>query len=398
MKIVADQQIPHAAQAFSAFAEVTLCNGREITAEKIQHADVLLLRSVTVVDANLLEHSQVKFVASATSGLNHIDLDYLQGNDIGFAHARGSNARSVAEFVLSSLFVLADQNDFKFKDKTVGVIGCGEVGSRVIALLETMGVKTIMNDPPLKDALGKDDPGKYDHGKDESSDGQYRDIKEIFSADIITLHVPLTSNGPYPTHNLLDMEFLSQLNDDVILINTARGGVINEVALKNHLACHKNMKVVLDVWEDEPNIDLDLLTQSDIGTPHIAGYSADGKIRATEMIFESICEFFKLDHKWNPDFELPVTNSLELPLGSELNDQDAIQMAILASYDVRGDSASLRQLSGISAEQRGQYFDELRKNYPVRREFPATVFHLPEGRKTLAGKLKQLGFNVKTFS
>jgi len=383
MKIVADQQIPHVAQAFSAFAEVTLCNGREITAEKIQHADVLILRSVTVVDANLLEDSQVKFIASATSGLDHIDLDYLQQNDIGFAHARGSNARSVAEYVLSSLFVLADQNDFKFKVKTVGVIGCGEAGSRVIELLETMGVKTIMNDPPLQD---------------ESGDGKYRDIKEIFSADIITLHVPLTSDGPYPTQDLLDMEFLGQLNDDVILINTARGGVINEAALKNHLACHKDMKVVLDVWEDEPDIDLDLLTQSDIGTPHIAGYSADGKIRATEMIFESICEFFKLDYKWNPVFGLPAANSLELPLGSELDDQDAMQMAILASYDVRGDSASLRQLPGISIEQRGQYFDELRKNYPVRREFPATVFHLPEGRKTLAGKLRQLGFNVKTFS
>jgi erythronate-4-phosphate dehydrogenase len=381
MKIIADQQIPHVAQAFSAFAEVTLCNGREITAEKIQQADVLLLRSVTVVDANLLEGSQVKFVASATSGVNHIDLDYLQQNNIGFTHARGSNARSVAEYVLSSLFVLADQNDFKFKGKTAGVIGCGEVGSRVVELFEAMGVKTIMNDPPLKD---------------ESGDEQYRDIKEVFSADIITLHVPLTSDGPYPTQDLLDMEFLNQLNDDVILINTARGGVINETALKNHLACHKDMKVVLDVWEDEPDIDIDLLTQSDIGTPHIAGYSADGKIHATEMIFESICEFFKLDYKWDPVFELPAANSLELPLGSELDDQDVIQMAILASYDVRGDSASLRQLSGISVEQRGQYFDELRKNYPVRREFPATVFHLPEARETLAGKLEQLGFKVKT--
>jgi erythronate-4-phosphate dehydrogenase len=393
MKIVADQQISHVAQAFSAFAEVTLCKGREITAEKIQHADVLLLRSVTVVDANLLEGSQVKFVASATSGVNHIDLDYLQKNNIGFAHARGSNARSVAEYVLSSLFVLADQNDFKFKGKTAGVIGCGEVGSRVVELFETMGVKTIMNDPPLKDAQGKDV-----HGQDESGDEQYRDIHELFSADIITLHVPLTSDGPYPTQDLLGMEFLNQLNDDVILINTARGGVINETALKNHLACHKDMKVVLDVWEDEPDIDIDLLTQSDIGTPHIAGYSADGKIHATEMIFESICEFFKLDYKWDPVIELPAANSLELPLGSELDDQDAIQMAILASYDVRGDSASLRQLSGISTEQRGQYFDELRKNYPVRGEFPATVVHLPEGRKTLAGKLKQLGFKVKIFS
>ena len=383
MKIIADQQISHVAQAFSEFAEVTLYNGREITAEEIHDADVLLVRSVTAINANLLEDSQVKFVATATSGLNHVDLDYLRQNNIGFTHAKGSNARSVAEYVLSSLFVLADQHDFKFKDKTVGIIGCGEVGSRVVELLETIGVKTIMNDPPLKA---------------ESGNEQYRDLHEVFSADIITLHVPLTKDGPCPTFNLLDEKFLSQLNDNVILLNTARGGVINEAALKNHLACHKDMKVVLDVWEDEPDIDLELLTQIDIGTPHIAGYSTDGKIHATEMIFGSICDFFKLDYKWNPIFELPAANSLELPLGSELDDQDAIQMAILASYDVRGDSASLRQLPGISIEQRGHYFDELRKNYPVRREFPATVFHLPEGRKTLAGKLKQLGFNVKTFS
>ncbi len=179
-------------------------------------------------------------------------------------------------------------------------------------------------------------------------------------------------------------------------MNTARGGVINEAALKNQLACYENMKVVLDVWEDEPDIDLDLIKLCDIGTPHIAGYSTDGKILATKMIFELLCEFFKLDYKWNPVFELPAVNRLELPFGSELDDQDAIQMAILASYDVRSDSASLRQLSGIGIEQRSQYFDELRNNYPVRREFPATVFHLPESRETLIGKLKRLGFNVKT--
>jgi len=380
MKIVADQQIPKVAQAFSAFAEVMLCNGREITAEKIHDADVLLLRSVTAVNANLLEDSQVKFVASATSGLNHVDLAYLQQNNIGFAHARGSNARSVAEHVLSSLFVLADQYDFKFKEKTIGVIGYGEVGSCVVELLEILGIETIINDPPLKD---------------ESENVQYRDIQEIFSADIISLHVPLTSEGPYPTQNLIDAKFLSQLNDDVILLNTSRGGVINEAALKDHLACHKEMRVVLDVWKNEPDIDLELLTRIDIGTPHIAGYSTEGKIRATEMIFESICEFFKLDYTWEPVFELPAANSLELPLESELDDQDAIQMAILASYDVRSDSASLRQIPEISVEQRGQYFDELRKNYPVRREFPATVFHCPASRKTLADKLLKLGFNVK---
>jgi len=242
MKIIADQQILHVAQAFSELAEVTLCDGREITAESIHEADVLLVRSVTPVNANLLQGSQVKFVASATSGQNHIDSDYLQRNNIGFAHAKGSNARSVAEYVLSSLSVLADQYDFKLKDKTVGIIGCGEVGSRVVAMLETMGIQCIMNDPPLKDSL-----------ENSANTGeQYRDLQEVLSADIVTLHVPLTEDGPYPTQKLVDADFLDILNDDVILLNTSRGGVIDEAALKIHIACHSNMrhrnlKIVLDV-------------------------------------------------------------------------------------------------------------------------------------------------------
>ena len=392
MKIVADQQIPHL-QAFSKFAEVSICEGREITAESVRDTDVLLVRSVTPVNASLLEGSQVKFVATATSGQNHIDLDYLQSKKIGFAHAKGSNARSIAEYILSSLFVLADQHDFKLKDKTVGVIGCGEAGSRVVDMLETIGVRCIMNDPPLKDALGND----------QSACEKYRDLQELLSADIITLHVPLTEEGPYPTQKLVDADFLDKLNDDVILINTARGGVIDATALKNHLACHSHMNVVLDVWKDEPDIDLDLLNHVAIGTPHIAGYSTDGKIRATQMIFESMCTFFKLDAEWQamsalPNGNLLGGNSLELPLSTDIDDEDAIQMAILASYDVRSDSVSLRRLPEIEIEQRGHYFDELRKNYPVRREFSATVIHLPERKKTLVGKLKRLGFVVKQLS
>ena len=392
MKIVADQQISHL-QAFSKFAEVTTYNGREITVEKIRGADVLLVRSVTLVNASLLEDSQVKFVATATSGKDHIDEDYLQSKNIGFAHAKGSNARSVAEYTLSSLFVLADQHGFNLKDKTVGVIGCGEVGSRVVAMLETIGSRCLMNDPPLKDAHGKDASGN-----DPSTGEKYCDLKALFSADIITLHVPLTEDGPYPTKKLVDVDFLAKLNGDVILINAARGGVIDETALKNHLPCHEDMKVVLDAWEDEPGIDLELLTQVDISTPHIAGYSTDGKIRATQMIFESMCTFFNLNAKWQATSGLPCASSLEISGSAELNDEDAIQMAILASYDVRSDSISLQRLPEVDVEQRSHYFDELRKNYLMRREFPAKVIYLPDGRKILAEKLKRLGFNVQASS
>ncbi len=386
MKIIADQQISYVAQAFSEFAEVTLCNGREITAESIHEADVLLVRSVTLINADLLEGSQVKFVASATSGQNHIDSDYLQRNNIGFADAKGSNARSVAEYVLSSLFVLADQHDFKLKEKTVGIIGCGEVGSRVVDMLEAMGVQTIMNDPPLKDAIGNN----------ASIGDQYRDLQEVLLADIVTLHVPLTEDGSYPTQQMVNSGFLDKLNDDVILLNTSRGSVIDEMALRAHIESHHNMKVVLDVWENEPDIDTDLLTHTSIGTPHIAGYSIDAKLRATEMIFRSMCEFFQLDAAWQAVTELPDENMPELNLNADVDDEDAIQIAVLASYDVRGDSEALRCLPEINIEQRGRYFDELRKNYPVRREFTATAIRLPEDKKTLAKKLRQMGFIVKS--
>jgi erythronate-4-phosphate dehydrogenase len=392
MKIVADQQIPHL-QAFSKFAEVTTYNGREITAEKIHDADILLVRSVTLVNASLLEGSQIKFVTTATSGKDHIDEDYLQSKNIGFAHAKGSNARSVAEYTLSSLFVLADQHGFNLKDKTVGVIGCGEVGSRVVAMLETIGIRCLMNDPPLKDAHESNKMGNA-----PSAGEKYCDLQALFSTDIITLHAPLTEDGPYPTKKLVDADFLANLNDDVILINTARGGIIDETALKNHLACHEDMKVVLDAWDDEPDIDLELLAQVDISTPHIAGYSIDGKIRATQMIFESMFTFFNQDAKWQATSGLPCANSLKISGSAELNDEEAIQMAILTSYDVRSDSISLRRLPEVDVAQRSHYFDELRKNYPMRREFPAKVIYLPGSKKILAEKLKRLGFNVQSSS
>jgi len=388
MKIIADQQIPNVAQAFSGCADVTLCHGRDITAERIEDANVLLVRSITAVNSNLLEGSQVKYVSTATSGLDHIDLKYLQQNNIGFAHAKGSNARSVAEYVLSSLFVLADQHDFKLKDKTVGLIGCGEVGSRVVAMLETIGVQTIINDPPLKDALVND----------QGAGERYRDLQELLSADIITLHVPLTEDGPYPTQKLVDADFLAKLNNDVILINTARGGVIDEIALKKHLDNHREMKVVLDVWEGEPEIDIDLLSRVEIGTHHIAGYSTDAKYKASEMVFHAICGFYKLDITRQSKIKIPETSLPALGLSPDMSEEDAIQMAILASYDVRSDAASLRRLPEITMEQRGRYFDELRKNYPVRREFSSTVIKLSDSQKILAKKLRQLGFNVKTFS
>lgn len=390
MQIVADKQIPYVTELFSRFASIDLYDGREINADKIHYASILLIRSVTRVNADLLVGSQVKFVASFTSGHDHIDIDYLKENNIGYADTKGSNARSVAEYVISSLFVLAEQFNFNLQDKSVGIIGCGEVGSLVADMLDTVGVHIMMSDPFLRDAFFSVFQGGVNIGQ------QYRDIKELFSADILTLHVPLIKEGLYPTQQLVDADFLERVKDDVILLNTSRGDVIDEDALKKHLR-DKRIKLVLDVWQGEPNIDLSLLTGVIIGTPHIAGYSAEGKVSAIEIIFKSICKFLSIYTFLSAERLLELNNQ-ELLIEVDMADEDAIKKAVLASYDVRRDQISLQCLSEqVGEQQRGAYFDQLRSNYAIRTEFSAMTVHCPQNRELLIKKLQKMGFIVKMY-
>ena len=380
MKIVADRQIAHVQQVFSTIGDVILTDGREINSCAVQDKDILLVRSVTNVNADLLDESQVRFVATATSGIDHIDIDFLNKHNIGFTYAPGCNARSVAEYILSCLFVMADQQGFVLQDKVVGIIGCGEVGSRVLNFLEILGVESIVCDPPLKDKTGN---------------SLYRDLDEIIDADIITLHVPLTGTGPYPTRHLLDKEFFSRIKKNCILINTSRGEVIDEEALKNTINNIRSFSVLLDVWSNEPAIDIELLAHVIVGTPHIAGYSIDSKNRATGMIYKAACRFFGLKTD-RVLFNGPDNiGKRELKISPELNDNDAIQIAVLSHYDVRSDSASLRRILEINKKQHRQYFDELRKNYFVRREFSSTEINVAEGKEKLTNTFNRLGFMVK---
>jgi erythronate-4-phosphate dehydrogenase len=379
MKIVADSQIPLVQQAFSNIGNLHLCAGRGITPEFIKDADILLVRSVTPVNASLLNNSQVKFVATATSGTDHVDIGFLQKSGIGFASAHGSNAQSVVEYVLSSLFVLAEQQDFDLSNKTVGIIGHGEVGSCLSKALKAIGIEYLVNDPPLKD---------------ETGDAMYMELEDVMKMDIISLHVPLTIAGSYPTRNLIDKKILAGLKQDAILVNTSRGGVINETDLKQHINCHQKFSTVLDVWEHEPEIDQELLAKIYIGTPHIAGYSTDAKIRATTMIYNETCKYFNFPQNWKPAGGLLDAGLQELKINGEVNDFDAIAMTVTAHYDVRSDAAALRRALEIDRTEAGWFFDELRKNYPLRREFSATVVKLPATRHSLANILLQLGFMV----
>lgn len=379
MKIVADSQIPGVARVFAGIADLEFCDGREITAASLSGAEALLVRSVTRIDRELLQDSSIRYVATATSGVDHVDTSYLQETGIGFDSAHGSNARSVAEYVLSALFVLAEQQQFNLFSKTVGIIGAGKVGSMLSGMLSALGISYLLNDPPLQEISGG---------------SEYRPLEEVLAADIVSLHVPLTRNGRYPTLNLINAETLLLMRPDTVLINTSRGAVVDESALRQSLR-ERGKRTVLDVWENEPDINPRILEGIAIGTPHIAGYSLDARMRATFMLREGLCRFFGItsEHRNNGDWQ--SLNRLSLTFSDNLEDEDIIALAVLSHYDVRSDAASLRRLLEIDEDKRGYFFDQLRKNYPVRREFVATSVQLPPARPSLAGTLRAMGFTVQ---
>ncbi len=366
MEIVADENIPFVSTVFASLGEVRTLIGRQINRADLGDAEVLLVRSVTQVDEKLLAGSAVRFVGTATIGLDHIDLDYLSKKNMAFASAQGSNATSAAEYVISALLIIAERQGFQLRDKTVGIIGCGNVGSRVLKKLKALGVECIIHDPPLQEKTDNRD---------------YVDLNTVRCADIITLHVPLSKGGRYPTEHLINADFLSKLQDDVILVNTSRGGVVDERALLERAT----MTTILDVWKNEPNINQLLLERATLGTPHIAGYSFDGKVRGTEMLYAAVCDYFQQTPQ--AQITLPAPPLKRLTFSHTIDDQVAIQSAVMACYDVRRDDAALRRSSA--------YFDNLRKNYPMRREFSCVEIELPAEKSALAAQLRGLGFIVR---
>jgi len=373
--IVADQQIAFVAEAFSVFGEVRLCKGREITSAIISDADVLLVRSVTPVNEALLKGSRVWFVGSATSGTDHIDRQYLADNNIRFVHAPGSNARSVAEYVLSCLMVLQAIKSVRLNELTVGIIGCGHVGSMLHQFLEVLDVPYLLNDPPLRDE--RDDP-------------HYRPLHELFQADVISLHVPLSREGHYPTYRLVDANFLAHCKSGMTLINTSRGAVVDEAALLKHLNTDNSFKIMLDVWEHEPEINRDLLAKSLIGTPHIAGYSLEGKVLATKILYQALAEMADFDVRhWCSSLSMELTDKIVLK-----DSEESIQQAILSHYDVREDSNRLKDMFLQQRERGGDYFDMLRKKYPARREFTSSTIQLSRQDDAQEKMLSGLGFRV----
>ena len=377
MKILADENIPHVHDAFATFGSVNTFVGRDLKAEQIQDTDILLVRSVSQVSANLLKNSAVKFVGTATIGLDHIDQNYLAQQKIGFASAPASNADSAAEYVLSALLIIAQQRGLHLPDLSVGIIGCGNVGSRVQQKLTTVGLSCFINDPPRQQ-------------RGDLKDGV--DLDTALQCDIVSLHVPLETTGDYPTNALINADSLKTMRDDAIFINTSRGATMQYSPLLTKLQSCPNFSAILDVWPNEPCVEAELLALSCLATPHIAGYSLDGKVRATEMLYQAVCQYFDISPQWTANDSLPAAdlNSLKFSLNADL--LSAVQTSVLACYDVRRDDALFRKINQM--DNPNAYFDYLRKNYPIHREFSCVSVNQNPDRPEWNQCFQQLGFTL----
>ncbi len=379
IKVLADENIPYVKEAFSQFGEVRTISGRKITPDTLEDAQVLLVRSITKVNEDLLKKSKVRFVATATIGFDHIDTAYLERKGIGFSSAPGSNATSVAEYIVSALLNLAKKYRFNLAEKTIGIIGVGNVGGRIEARLSAINMKVILNDPPLFDI---------------THDEKYRPLEEVLKCDIITCHTPLTKDGPYPTYHLVNDDFFSKTNKGLIFLNTSRGAVADTSAVLKHIKSGHISASVFDVFESEPDINTELLERIDIGTPHIAGYSFDGKVRGTEMIYRAAAAFFKLESQWRIELPVPQVPIISIDPSQKTGD-DALRAAVLPVYDVMEDDKRLRGIFALQPSEQGAYFDKLRKEYPVRREFANTRINLSKKAPELARKLTTLEFMLE---
>lgn len=377
MKIVADENIPLIHEVFAGLGQIETYPGRSITAQQVKDADALLVRSVTNVDENLLAGSRVKFVGTCTIGTDHIDLTYLQHQGIAFSAAPGCNAHAVVDYVLSVLVVLAKQQNFDLTARCVGIVGVGNVGSRLKARLEAIGIRCVCADP-LHD--------------DQNIPGLVHFDELIAEADIISLHTPLTKTGDHATFHLFDTDTLAKLKPDSILINSSRGAVVDNAALAKLLAQRSDLTAVLDVWEGEPDISLPLLARVALATPHIAGYSLDGKINGTRMIYQALCRSFGLSESVDVNAMAPTAASLD---GQSVCAEDLMGSAfdlLLQCYDVRTDDKAFRQEMVADNNHRAASFDGLRKNYPERRELGVTSVCLAEQQKQLKALLSAFGF------
>jgi len=428
-KIVADDKIPFLKGILEPYTDIIYLPGSKITAADVADADAIFTRTRTQCNEKLLHQSRVRLIVTATIGYDHIDTAYCEANEIKWVTAPGCNSSSVQQYITAALLFAAKEKKWNLKEKTLGIIGVGNVGSKVAKAASALGMRVLLNDPPRAEKEG---------------DAAFTPLNKLLEqSDIITCHTPLTKQGPYPTLHLCSSDFFDRMKEGSIYINTSRGAVTDSGALKqavgivkqapnglpnhppagvpNHPADVPSPPVViakpsptviqpqtviagltrnlpklsayiLDVWEGEPNIDSDLLENALIGTPHIAGYSSDGKANGTAVCVREFCRFFGLDalQDWYPDTipAPPMPTAIHIDCKGK-TDQQVYYEAVTHTYPIWEDSQRLKQLPATFEEQRG--------NYWIRREFGNFTIHLANPNEQITTSLHKLGFNPNNY-
>ncbi|RMJ06024.1 Erythronate-4-phosphate dehydrogenase [Marinobacter litoralis] len=383
MLIVADENIPLLDSFFGDIGEIRRVTGRGLTRSEVEDADVLLVRSVSRVNRELLEGTRVRFVGTATIGTDHVDVEWLKAQGIGFSAAPGCNAGSVAEYVLAVISLFADQRDLSdWSTLSVGIVGAGNVGSELARMLERLDFDVKLCDPPRQLA------------EPENADN-FVDLSEAMSCDVVTFHTPLTRTGEHPTFHMVSDQQLAGLNAGQLLINAGRGEVVDGTALKRRLEQPNAPVVALDVWESEPAIDPDLVDKVWLATPHIAGYSLEGKMQGTEMVYKALCRFLGLPVRKKAGQFLPEPALSKMSFTRNAIEDEALRLALGACYDPRKDDLRLRRAMKESEDKRAEAFDRLRRDYPVRRECSSLKIQLKGSSKSLQDRFRAMGFKLK---
>jgi erythronate-4-phosphate dehydrogenase len=383
LRIVLDRNTPLVASAFKGLGNIVLLDTREMTARAMKDADILVVRSETRVNRELLEGSRVRFVGTVTIGTDHIDIPYLESRGIAFASAPGSNANSVKEYLLGALLELAVRRGFSLKGRTLGIVGVGNIGSRVAVMAAGLGLTVLQNDPPLAR---------------QTRHPRFVPLDDLMSADILTLHVPLTRTGEDATFHLFDGRRIAALKPGAILINSSRGPVVQTGALRDALRRGHLSAAVLDVWEGEPAIDAELLELVTLGTPHIAGYSLDGKVNAVAMIREAVCRFLSDGSTWEPDGEMPAPDVGEISLQAGGSPEEQLRRVVRSCYDIAHDDRNLRRMLNVPPPSRANFFAQLRSGYRIRREFHTVRVNVPADLEPLRNVMAAAGFRCQVKS
>ena len=380
MNIVCASSLALGRDMFSTLGDVVVLPERDINADVVREADALIVRSKVRITRELLEGSRVSFVGTATAGTDHMDLSWLEEHGVAWTSAPGSNARSVAEYVAAALLRVAVRHSLSLEGKKLALVGVGHVGRAVAELAPALGLEVLLNDPPRATAEGL---------------ACLRPLDEVLAqADIVSLHVPLTVAGPFATQRMVDCRFLSQVKPGCLFINAARGEVVDEDSLLLALGQGWISRAILDVFECEPRLRCDVAAQADLVTPHIAGYSYEGRVKGTQMCYEAACRFFEKDPTWRATpADRPACPTIQVDACGR-RAEEVLDAMVRAAYDVEADDQALRAGLVEDDVERGRHFQKLRGQYPNRYEFEAWPLALTGADAALRNRAHALGFHL----